>query len=297
MKTLVIGRAGQVARALIARGPPANVAVSAFGRPDIDLESDAGELERIILNLAPRVVINAAAYTAVEKAETESERAFQINATGAEVVARAAARVGAAHILFSTDYVFPGDQAQAYSEADVVGPRSVYGLSKLEGERRAIAANPQTLVLRTAWVFSATGSNFVRTMLRLAKSKPVIDVVADQIGCPTFADDLADAALTISQRMVHDDAPFGVYNCAAAGGVSWADFAQAIFAAASVRGGPFAEVRPILARDFPSRVNRPSNSQLDCSKLRSDYQVSLRGWRDGLNACMDDIAAGGWSVE
>lgn len=297
MNILIIGRSGQVARALVERARETGIAVSAVGRPLVDLELTSTDLEEIIRDRAPTVVINAAAYTAVENAEQQSARAFQINAAGAELVAQAAQRAGAAHILFSTDYVFAGDKLSPYSEADAVGPRSVYGRSKLEGEQRALRANPQTVILRTAWVYSAKGSNFVRTMLRLARSKPAIDVVEDQIGSPTFANDLAEAALTIAENLGREGGPFGVYNCAGEGGVSWSGFANAIFAEARARGGPFAEVRPILARDFPAKVARPSNSQLDCSKLANDHRVRLPAWRDGLVACLDEIAAGGWSVE
>jgi len=289
---VVIGRSGQVARALVRRAAARGVRVQTFGRPELDLEhSDAAAA--LVAAMRPSVVINAAAYTAVDKAEDEVERAGRINAVGPASIARAAAAVDAPILHLSTDYVFTGDKPAPYIETDATGPTGAYGATKLEGERLVVAANPRAIVLRTAWVFNATGANFVRTMLRLARSRDEISVVADQRGCPTFADDLADAALSIAARPDHA----GIYHCAGEGETSWAGFAEEIFAQSRARGGPTASVRPITTAEFPTRAKRPANSRLNCAKLTADYGLTLRAWREALAACMDEIAADGWRVE
>jgi len=284
---LVIGRGGQVARALARRGD-----VEVIGRPDFDLmQPDAVAAE--IVRRRPRAVINAAAYTAVDKAEDEPDAAMAINGDAPRVIAHASAEIGAALVHLSTDYVFAGDKAAPYVEDDPTGPTGIYGASKLRGEQLALAANPRTIVLRTAWVYDAAGANFVRTMLRLAKSRDVITVVADQRGCPTFADDLAGAALAIAADPRHA----GIYHCAGSGETTWAAFAEDIFAQSRIRGGPSADVKHIASAEFPTRAKRPANSRLDCTKLAREYGIVMRPWREALSACMDEIAAGGWRVE
>lgn len=292
MTILVIGASGQVARALVRRATARGLPIEALGRPDIDLEQPESAA-RAIAERRPRVVINAAAYTAVDKAEDEPERAHRINADGPGRAAKAAADIGAPFIHFSTDYVFPGDKAGAYLESDPTGPKGAYGRSKLNGEELIRDANPRAVILRTAWVFDAAGANFVRTMLRLARTRDEVGVVADQHGCPTFADDLADAALAVAQR----PETFGVYHCAGQGDTSWAGFAAEVFAQSRARGGPSASVRRISTADFPTRATRPANSRLDCAKLRADYGVEMRPWRQALGACLDEIAANGWRVD
>jgi len=289
---LVVGRGGQLARALVRRGAVRGVALDVIGRPEIDLLAPE-TLAREIAARRPSALINAAAYTAVDKAEDEQEVARRINAEAPEMMARAAAEVGAAFVQVSTDYVFAGDKDGAYVETDPVAPQGVYGATKLEGETRSLAANTRTIVLRTAWVYDATGANFVRTMLRLASSRDELGVVADQRGCPTFADDLANAALSVALNPVRG----GVYHCAGAGETSWAGFAEEIFAQAAARGGPSANVRHITTAEFPTRAKRPANSRLDCAKLAKDYGVGMRPWREALAACMDEIAVGGWRVQ
>lgn len=287
MTILVIGKHGQVARALARAGD-----VTVLGRPELDLEN-AAATRATIAAMRPSVVINAAAYTAVDKAEDERDRAFAINAVGAEAVAQAANDVGAPIIHVSTDYVFSGDKAAPYLETDSTGPTGVYGASKLEGEQRVLAANARAIIVRTAWVFDAQGANFVRTMLRLAKARDQINVVADQHGCPTFAGDLAAALRTIAER---PDTP-GVFHCAGSGETTWADFAREIFAQSKALGGPSAEVVSINADQYPTRARRPANSRLNCEKLASTYGVRMRPWQAALAVCMDEIAAGGWRVE
>ncbi len=290
--TLVVGRNGQLARALVRRAAARGIALDVIGRPEIDLASPQ-QVADAIMARRPKAIINAAAYTAVDKAEDDRDQAHQINALAPEAMARAAADIGAAFVQVSTDYVFAGDKSGAYVESDPVAPNGVYGATKLEGEQRALAANAQTIVLRTAWVYDASGANFVRTMLRLATTRDELGVVADQHGCPTFADDLADAALAVALKPEHH----GIYHCAGAGETSWAGFAEEIFAQSRARGGPSANVRAITTAAFPTRAKRPANSRLDCAKLASDYGVTMRPWREALAACMDEIAAGGWRVQ
>jgi dTDP-4-dehydrorhamnose reductase len=292
VKVLVIGRSGQLARALARRAVAHGLSLQAIARPELDLTLPA-RVEAALGAQSFDVVINAAAYTAVDNAEDDRERAHMINAEAAGILAGEAARAGKPIVHVSTDYVFDGDKGAPYLEDDPTGPTGAYGASKLEGERCVLGANQRAVVLRTSWVFDAEGANFVRTMLRLAKTRDEVSVVADQRGCPTFADDLADAALTIAARPEH----FGLYHCAGAGETSWAAFAEEVFAQSRARGGPAAAVRPISAADYPTRAKRPSDSRLDCAKLARDYGVRLRPWREALSACMNEIAEGGWSVE
>lgn len=292
MSILVIGRNGQLARALVRRAGARGVKVRVLGRPELDLVH-ADTIAAQITAQRPSVVINAAAYTAVDKAEDEPARAQAVNAEAAGAIARGAAEAGAAVIQVSTDYVFAGDKTSPYVETDPTGPTGVYGASKLAGEELVLAANPRAIVMRTAWVFDASGANFVRTMLRVAKSRPEVGVVADQRGCPTFADDLADAVLAVAARPER----VGIYHCAGAGEISWAGFAEEIFAQSARRGGPSASVKHIGTSDYPTRAKRPANSRLDCAKLAADYGVVMRPWRDALGACLDQIAADGWRVE
>lgn len=290
MSILVVGKTGQVARALARRAHVHGLALECLGRDEFDLESPV--LDAICAR-APSVVINAAAYTAVDQAEREPERAFRINAIGAEAVAAAAERVRAGCVQVSTDYVFSGDKLEPYVETDATGPTGVYGATKLEGERRVLSANSRSAIVRTAWVFDAQGKNFVRTMLRLARTRPEIPVVADQRGCPTFADDLADALLCVAQSQVGGE----IYHCSGAGEASWAEFAQVVFAEADSFGGPTAAVLPIKTIDYPTPARRPANSRLDCTKLGRHHGVHMRPWEDALKQCIREIAAGGWSGE
>jgi dTDP-4-dehydrorhamnose reductase len=288
---LVIGTGGQVARALQRRAAARGMRLATLGRPEIDLARPA-EVRKQLEGRDFSLIINAAAYTAVDKAE-DDERVFVVNGEGACALAEAAARRGAPIVHFSTDYVFAGDKQAPYVETDPTAPATAYGASKLLGELAVLDANPRAIVLRTAWVFDAAGANFVRTMLRLAKRRDEVSVVADQQGCPTLADDLADAALDIAQKPHR----FGLYHCAGGGETNWAEFARDIFTQSHARGGPHAGVRPITTAEFPTRAKRPANSRLDCAKLAADYGVVLRPWREALSACMDEIAQGGWRVE
>lgn len=287
MSVLIIGKGGQVARALSSRAAARGISAAIAGRPEFDLATFDGALPA-----GSHAVLNAAAYTQVDRAEDDVETAMHVNGAAVGELARAA--VGAdVFVHFSTDYVFSGDKQSAYVESDPVAPINAYGASKLEGERAALANNPRSVILRTSWVYDADGANFVRTMLRLAKTRDELGVVADQHGCPTFSEDLADAALTIAMK----PRTFGVYQCAGVGETTWAGFAEEIFRLSRELGGPSAVVRPIATADFPTRAKRPANSRLDCAKLERDYGVRPRPWREALATCVEKIARGGWSVE
>lgn len=296
MKILVVGRSGQLARAL-SELQAADVAIDALGRPELDLEHPE-DLAAKLRDARPDVVVNAAAHTAVDLAETDEAAARRINAGGPAILARAAYDLGAPILHISTDYVFPGDKSGYYAESDQTGPRSVYGQTKLEGERGVAANNPNHVILRTAWVFSHAGKNFVRTMLRLATTRPEIGVVDDQRGCPTYSVDLAQCVLAVAQRLGNPEASarFGVYHAAGSGETSWAGFAEAIFEHSKRLGGPAASVKPITTSEYPTPAMRPANSRLDCSRLAHDYGYVFRPWREALRDCMEEIAREGFAV-
>lgn len=281
MKLLVTGKAGQVVQSLQERaGPDFSVAMAA--RPEFDL-GNPDAISALLDRERPDLVVSAAAYTAVDKAESEPELAHQVNAVGAGIVAAAAAKAGIPIIHLSTDYVYPGNKAQPYVESDPTGPLSVYGKTKLEGEQRVASANPQHVILRTAWVYSPFGNNFVRTMLRLAATRDTLGIVSDQFGNPTSALDIADAILSIAARVQRpDEAHYGVFHVAGSGETNWSGFARAIFSESRAVGGPAAEVNDITTSDYPTPAQRPANSRLDCSRLMAVYGWKSPDWRDSI---------------
>jgi len=198
------------------------------------------------------------------------------------LIARAAARLGVPLVHISTDYVFPGDKPTPYLESDSTGPTGVYGASKLAGEDAVLASGADVAILRTAWVYSPFGANFAKTMLRLATTRDEVSVVADQHGCPTSALDLADAAMTVAANLAASADPGlrGLFHATGAGEGSWADFAEAIFAASAIAGGPSASVRHIPSSEYPTPAQRPANSRLDCTRLATTHGVRLPEWRD-----------------
>ena len=295
MRIVVTGVAGQVARSLVERGMALGHVVLPLGRPHLDLASGDAEAIRAVLEMTrPEAIVSAAAYTAVDKAESEPELAFAINATGAGHVAQAAASLGVPLVQLSTDYVFSGEGSRAWREDDPTGPQGVYGASKLAGERVVLAACPNSAVLRTAWVHSPFGSNFVKTMLRLAETRDEVGVVADQIGNPTSALDIADGVLAVAANLIGraDPALRGVFHMAGAGEASWADLAEAVFAASAARGGSAAQVRRIAASDYPTPARRPANSRLDCTRLAGIHGVRLPQWRGSLETVIDRLVSG-----
>jgi dTDP-4-dehydrorhamnose reductase len=245
-------------------------------------------------------VINPAAYTAVDKAEDEPDLAHAINATAAGFIAEAAAKIGAPIIHFSTDYVFDGVSQIPYVETDAVGPNGVYGATKRAGELAVAAANPAHVILRTAWVCSPDGNNFLKTMLRFGVERPTLRVVDDQQGSPTFAADLAHATRVIVQALTNPDKPpphlagpnqaYGIFHCTNAGTTTWCGFARTIMAEAARRGlGPMAHVEAITTDDYPTKARRPAFSKLDTTKLAATYGVTLPLWQTSLGTCLDTL--------
>ncbi len=290
MRLLVTGKNGQVAQALLDRaGQFPEITVVAVGRSQLELE-DAATILPAITQARPDLIINAAAYTAVDKAEQEPQRAFAINRDGAAGVAAAARTLGVPLIHLSTDYVFSGGKATPYVESDETGPLGVYGKSKLAGELAVRSANPDALIFRTSWVYSPYGSNFVKTMLRLAGERPVLRVVDDQIGNPTSALDLAEAILRIATR-----AKVGAgttFHIAGSGSASWYELAKHVFEASQLEGGPAAEVVPISTSKYPTPARRPANSRLDTSAFNGRFGRSLQDWRAGVEETVRRILAG-----
>ncbi len=297
MRIAVTGKRGQVVSALRERAAP-GVEIIALGRPEFDLarrEIVVGAFDR----LGCDVIVNAAAYTAVDKAEAEPEAAMRVNADGAAYVAEAAARLNVPLIHLSTDYVFDGTLDRPYREGDATGPTGAYGRSKLAGERRVAEIHPRHAILRTAWVYSPFGANFVRTMLRLGETRAQIGVVADQRGNPTSALDIADALVRVARRLIEDPAPrfTGIFHMAGAGEASWADLAEAIFELVARHGRPRPELRRIATADYPTAARRPANSRLDTAKFFSVYGFSLPEWTISLPACVERLLDAPSSLE
>ncbi len=296
MRLLVAGWHGQLARALVEIAPgEADVKALAVGRPALDL-CEPASITRSMTDFGPDVVINTAAYTAVDKAESEPEAAFALNRDGARLLAEAAAKRGAAIIHVSTDYVFDGTKPAPYVEDDPTAPLGVYGHSKLEGENAVRSVNPRHAVVRTAWVHSPGGANFVRTMLRLAGERPRVRVVDDQIGSPTYAPHLARAILQLARNLSTasaDDPRWGTYHAAGSGAVTWCGLAREVFRVSKTLGGPSAEVEAITTADYPTPARRPANSRLDCGKLRRLHAITLPDWEAGVAEGVNRLLAKG----
>ncbi|MEQ9507135.1 MAG: dTDP-4-dehydrorhamnose reductase [Hyphomonas sp.] len=290
IKVLVAGGSGQVARALVDTAPAAFAEVVSLGRPQLDL-TDPASVSAAIASVSPDLVINAAAYTAVDQAESEEGAAHALNADGAATLAEAAAKTGAPILHLSTDYVFAGDKAAPYVETDPVGPNGAYGRSKLAGEQAVAAANPHHLILRTAWVYSPFGKNFVKTMLRFAETRDEMNVVHDQRGNPTSAHDIAAALWQIGQRITAqpDVLAAGVYHMTASGEASWAEFAEEIFRVSAETGGPSARVNRITTAEYPTPARRPPNSRLDSGKLARETGIILPHWQASTRACVEAL--------
>ena len=267
--------------------------VVAIGRPELDLARPETVIDAIAA-AKPDIVVSAAAYTAVDQAEDEPDLAFAVNATGAGKVAQAAARLGVPIIHLSTDYVFDGSAPGAYVETDATAPLGVYGASKLAGEQAVAAAGPRHLILRTAWVYSPFGKNFVKTMLRLAADRDEISVVADQWGNPTSALDIADAVLRAA-ALLHSDksfGAFGVYHLTGAGDTNWSGFARHILDTSRASGGPWADVRDIATKDYPTKARRPANSRLSSAKFAAAFGWSAPQWRKSTERVVGRILDG-----
>jgi dTDP-4-dehydrorhamnose reductase len=288
VKLVVTGKQGQLARALEERCAARGVESVLIGRPEVDLR-DGPALETALEASRGDIIINAAAYTAVDKAESEPELAMAINRDGARSAAVAAARIGIPIIQLSTDYVFNGRLDRPYREDDPVDPLSVYGRTKLAGERAVSQANPRNTIVRTSWVYSPFGQNFVRTMLRLGETRDRLDVVADQWGSPSSALDLADALIAIGGALLRQPGNSdlsGVFHVTGSGATNWAGFAQAVFAEAAALGRAKVAVEPISTAQYPTAATRPANSRMDGNKLERVFSLRLPDWRISVGDCV-----------
>lgn len=286
-RVLVTGRGGQLATGLVAALPGRGFEAIATGRPDFDFDAPAG-IAAAFAAARPDAVVNCAAWTAVDAAEDHEAAAFRANAIGPALVAGHCAAAGIPLVQVSTDYVFDGRKGAPYVETDTPNPLGAYGRTKLAGEWAALAGNPRTVVLRTAWVFAATGSNFLRTMLRLGAERPELRVVADQKGSPTAVPDLAEAIVAVLARIRDDgwqDAHRGVFHAAGGGFTTWHGFAEAIFAAAGQRP----VLHAIATADYPTRAVRPADGRLACGHLAATFGARLPPWQDGLARVLHDL--------
>lgn len=286
---LVIGRGGQVAQALQSASDD-KIAFLCLGREDgVDITKQAS-LRTAIARHNPWLVVNAAGYTAFDRAESEPAAAFAANADGVGVLAQLCAERECPLIHLSTDYVFDGTKQAPYSEDDPVAPLSVYGASKLAGEDKVRSNLNRHIILRISWVYSASGTNFVKTMLRLAETKEEIAVVADQQGSPTAANDIASAIRTIAYSIrFRGISKFSTFHLAAQGTTTWFEFAKAIFDRKAVCGGRAPRVIAIPSTAFPAAAKRPHNSRLDCSKIKAAYGIALPFWRESLDRVLAEL--------
>jgi len=294
MKILATGAQGQIASAL-AEMSGGGLEVISLGRPELDI-TDPSSIGRALAHHQPDVVVNTAAYTAVDKAESEPDQAFRVNAEGAGIVAAACALASVPVIHISTDYVFDGEKPSPYVETDRAAPLSVYGRSKLAGEAEVARLAPEHVILRTSWVFGPAGTNFLKTMLRLAETREEIGVVDDQHGAPTYAPHLAAAIVAIADRLRDPEASddvSGLYHVTASGATTWCGFAREIFRREAERGRRVPTVRGIATRDYPLPARRPANSRLDCGKLEQVFGLRLPDWTEGVAACLNRIDRAG----
>lgn len=287
LKVLQFGASGQLARELLARAERANVGIRALDREDVDL-TDTAAVSEAVRETHADLVINAAAYTAVDRAESEEALALAVNAAAPQAMAQACTERGLPFLHVSTDYVFSGEKVGAWTEDDLICPINAYGRSKAAGEAAVAGAGARATIIRTSWLFSPFGANFVKTMLRLARDRPRLSVVDDQHGRPTAVGDLADFILSTAPRLVEgDSAATGVFHFAGAGTTTWRGLAEAVVA---MSNGPRPPVDPIATADYPTPARRPRNSELDCGKIERVFGVRPRSWRDGLAETLERLA-------
>lgn len=286
MRILLTGSKGQLAHCIRDRLPD-DWELIATDSTSMDI-TDEGAVRRMISNFQPDAVINAAAYTAVDKAESDAAQAFAVNAAAVHNLAAAAHEAKARFIHVSTDYVFDGQSKRPYLETDAPNPQSAYGRSKLAGEVLALAAHPESVVVRTAWLFSEHGNNFVKTMLNLAQERDSLSVVADQTGCPTYAGDLAAALIALLQAPT---TPRGIFHFGGDQAVSWYEFAQAVFQTAAAQRPDFKApaVSAITTAEYPVHAPRPAYSVMDCHKIAA-YGVTPSDWKKALSDIIAKIS-------
>ncbi|MEO0820243.1 MAG: dTDP-4-dehydrorhamnose reductase [Pseudomonadota bacterium] len=287
---LLTGANGQLGWEVFRRVSATGHSLAATARDQLDI-SDRASVQTVVHRLRPKVILNAAAYTAVDKAESDRDAAFAINAEGPGHLAEAAAEVGAAIIHISTDYVFDGSAPGAYAEDHPTAPLGAYGESKRAGEEAVAARTLRHAILRTAWVYGVHGHNFVKTMLRVGAERDELRVVDDQRGCPTFAGDLAEACLALSGRYLAGEEGYGVFHCAGSGETTWCGLARETFALAAPRTGRSPVVHAITTADYPTPARRPANSVLDCSRLAAVHGIRMRDWRPALADMLEETLA------
>jgi dTDP-4-dehydrorhamnose reductase len=294
MKILVFGRNGQVGWELQRSLAPLGEVV-AVDRASQDHCGDLAQPEGVrdtIRALRPDVIVNAAAYTAVDKAESEVDLCRRVNALAPEVMAQEAGRLGGWLVHYSTDYVFDGTGNRPWREDDAIAPLSVYGASKAEGEAEVRAAVGRHVILRTSWIYSETGRNFLTTMLRLGRERAELAIVDDQIGAPTYAADVAGAIARIVESVLDgaDDEMWGTFHFTSAGSTSWFGFAAEIFAQAQARGWPAPKLKPITTAEYPTPARRPAYSVLDTAKIARVFDIAPPDWQEALERCMARVA-------
>ena len=284
MKVLVTGSNGQVGYCLVQQLRQQNADFLALDRDQLDI-TQRQAVWQTVSDYRPDVIINAAAHTAVDKAESEAEQAFAINRDGAAYLAEAAQQIGAAMLHISTDYVFDGQATQPYTETDATAPQGVYGHSKLAGEQAVLAACSRSIILRTAWVFGEHGHNFVKTMLRLGRERDSLGIVSDQHGAPTYAGDIAAALLHIAHHITQGKpTEYGIYHFSGKPYVSWYQFAEAIFQQAQQQGilANTPQLLAIATPDYPTPAKRPANSCLQLDKIQQVFGISPSDWQQAL---------------
>ncbi|MGL6260680.1 dTDP-4-dehydrorhamnose reductase [Vibrio sp. WXL210] len=279
IKVIVTGCHGQVGTQLTSKLISRDdIELVTFDRSGLDI-TDAKQVESMLDGLRPNVIINAAAYTAVDKAEQDIDACYAVNEVAVENLARAAHRIGALILHISTDYVFDGLSSHPYSELDKENPQNIYGASKWQGEQKLLAICPNAAILRTSWVFGEQGNNFVKTMLRLASSREQLSVVADQFGGPTYAGDIASALIKMMDTMLETTEDFsGVYHFSGLPHVSWFEFSQEIFKRYEDLSGKRITVNPIPSEMYPMPAKRPSNSRLNCQKIEQVFSIKPSQW-------------------
>jgi dTDP-4-dehydrorhamnose reductase len=275
---LVFGAEGQLGREVMALAKVRDIEVVGCNREQADI-TDFSAVEAAIFSVKPRIVLNAAAYTAVDRAETEQGAAYAANVVGAELVARAAAAKRLPVIHISTDYVFDGTKMGAYVEADPIAPLGVYGATKAEGEARVREQNPRHFIVRTAWVYGRYGANFLKTILRLSREREELRIVADQYGCPTATQDLAEAIFAIDRMWTEGGSATGTYHFAGTGVTTWHGFASLIVEAQAQAIGRRPKVTPISTADYPTPARRPANSELDSHLFGAVFGYRARAWQ------------------
>ncbi len=288
MRIFVAGSDGQLALSLIEAVTGSDIELITAGPPEFDL-CQPSTMAASIKDFGPTAIVNAAAYTAVDAAEDNEATATAVNSTGAAALAAIAAELDVPFIHVSTDYVFSGNKNGSYTENDSVAPTGAYGRSKLAGELNVMLKNPNSIILRTAWVYSPYGKNFLKTMLTLAETRDELGVVSDQTGNPTYAPDIADAIMHILEGIEEEgwqDEYAGVYHLVGTGDASWYDFASEIFKLGGEHGHPVPKLNAITTAEFPTPAKRPANSCLDCKKIQETFSIKMPAWQDSTAKCM-----------